>query len=260
MNPKYRIEADTHCHTVASTHAYGTIAENAAAAARLGLQAVAITDHGPKLPDAPHPWHFYNMRVLPGMVDGVHILRGVEANIMDTAGTLDMTRDDLAPLDWVIASFHKQSFPVATLEIHTEAMIQAARHPDVDVIGHPDAPEYPVDIPAVVRACRDSGTFIEMNNSSFLIRKGGEPVCRRIAQECMRQGVQVVVGSDAHCPWDVGSFGRITHMLEDIGFPPELIFNRKAEHLLMHIQAKRGRDIRQRASYGSAVREEDIGR
>lgn len=31
--------------------------------------------------DAPHHWHFINMRIWPRVVDGVGILRGIEANI-----------------------------------------------------------------------------------------------------------------------------------------------------------------------------------
>lgn len=243
MTDRYRIEADTHCHTVASTHAYGTIGENAAAARERGLRAIAITDHGPKLPDSPHPWHFYNMRVLPETVGGILILRGIEANILDTAGHLDLEPDDLEQLDWVIASFHRQSFRVSTPEIHTEAMVNAAFNHYVDVIGHPDAPEYPIDIAAVVKACRDNGKFIEMNNSSFTVRKGGEEMCRLIALECMKQQVNVVINSDAHCPWDIGETGTIIKLLDSIDFPEELVFNRKVDNMTEHIRTKHSRDV-----------------
>lgn len=40
------IIADTHCHTLASTHAYSTLSEMVHAAAVKGLYAIAITDHG----------------------------------------------------------------------------------------------------------------------------------------------------------------------------------------------------------------------
>ncbi|MHB8961614.1 MAG: phosphatase [Saccharofermentanales bacterium] len=243
MTGKYRIEADTHCHTVASTHAYGTIAENAAAAKQIGLTALAITDHGPRLPDSPHPWHFYNMRVLPAMINGVLILRGVEANILDTDGRLDMEAEDLQNLDWVIASFHKQTFRVSSPAIHTEAMVNATLNRYVDVIGHPDSPDYPIDIAAVVKACRDNGKFIEMNNSSFTVRKGGQEMCRQIALECMKHQVQVVISSDAHCPWDIGETATICRLLDSIGFPEELVFNRKTNHVAGHINTKHSRDV-----------------
>ena len=76
---------DTHAHSVASTHAYSTVEEYFRAASEKGLQLFSITDHGPEMPDSPHPWHFGNMRVLPRQRYGVAMLRGVEANILASA-------------------------------------------------------------------------------------------------------------------------------------------------------------------------------
>ena len=82
--------ADLHTHTIASDHAYSTLLENIEYAKRAGMQALAITDHGPGVEDAPHLWHLLNMKSLPREIEGVRILRGVEANIMDMEGNLDM--------------------------------------------------------------------------------------------------------------------------------------------------------------------------
>ena len=40
-----KIAIDTHSHTIASGHAYCTIREMASAAAKKGLQGLAITEH-----------------------------------------------------------------------------------------------------------------------------------------------------------------------------------------------------------------------
>ena len=53
-----KIIADLHTHTLVSNHAFNTITEMAAAAQKRGLFAMAVTDHGPSMPDAPHPWYF----------------------------------------------------------------------------------------------------------------------------------------------------------------------------------------------------------
>lgn len=53
---KMQIEVDSHTHTVASGHAYSTLTENAAAAAAQGIKLLAVTDHGPQMPGAPHFW------------------------------------------------------------------------------------------------------------------------------------------------------------------------------------------------------------
>jgi len=59
---------DLHMHTVASTHAYSTLHDYIAIAKSKGLKLFAITDHGPDMADAPHYWHFVNMRVWPGFM------------------------------------------------------------------------------------------------------------------------------------------------------------------------------------------------
>ena len=54
------IIADLHTHTLSASHAFHTVTEMAAAAAALGYRALAVTDHAPAMPDAPHIWHFQN--------------------------------------------------------------------------------------------------------------------------------------------------------------------------------------------------------
>ena len=97
------IVADFHCHTLASSHAYSTVAEVARQAAAMGLLAVGCTDHGIGIEDAPHLWHFLNLRILPPYIDGVRVLRGVEANVMDFTGRLDMPEEAFQRLELVIA-------------------------------------------------------------------------------------------------------------------------------------------------------------
>lgn len=53
--------ADMHTHTLASDHAYSTISENAASAAKAGLSYLGMTDHCINMEDSPHIWHFCNM-------------------------------------------------------------------------------------------------------------------------------------------------------------------------------------------------------
>ena len=101
-----KILVDTHTHTIASDHAYSTVLENAAAAARAGLEALAVTDHTPPLTDAPRMSHFRNLRVLDRVIDGVTILRGAELNICDARGGLGVADSDLSDMDLCIASIH----------------------------------------------------------------------------------------------------------------------------------------------------------
>ena len=53
-----KLIADLHTHTIASTHAYATVTEMACEASKLGLFAIAITDHARTMPGAPGPYYF----------------------------------------------------------------------------------------------------------------------------------------------------------------------------------------------------------
>ena len=96
---------DLHMHTVASTHAYSTLSDYIAQAKQKGIKLFAITDHGPDMEDAPHHWHFINMRIWPRVVDGVGILRGIEANIKNVDGEIDCSGKMFDSLDLIIAGF-----------------------------------------------------------------------------------------------------------------------------------------------------------
>jgi putative hydrolase len=114
---------DLHMHTVASTHAYSTLHDYIAQAKLKGIKLFAITDHGPDMADAPHYWHFVNMRIWPRLVDGVGILRGIEANIKNIDGEIDCTGPMLTSLDLIIAGFHEPVFAPQDKEANTAAMI-----------------------------------------------------------------------------------------------------------------------------------------
>ena len=60
-----KVAVDTHTHTLSSGHAYNTIREMAYMASQMGLEALAITDHGPEMKGGPHKYHFHNMKILP---------------------------------------------------------------------------------------------------------------------------------------------------------------------------------------------------
>ena len=77
-----RIIADLHTHTIVSDHAYSTLEEMVAGAARANLAAIAITDHGPQMPDGANSWHFCSRWIVPRVIQSVAVLRGGEANIV----------------------------------------------------------------------------------------------------------------------------------------------------------------------------------
>ena len=233
------ILVDMHCHSVASGHAYSTIQEMAREASKKGMEMIAITDHGVGMEGAPHICHFGNIKTVPEEIDGVKILKGVEANIMDMNGSIDMPEEYLEKLDWVIASFHDVCVSPGTVEQHTHAWIKAIENPYVDAIGHSGNPVFCYDFDKVLKAVKAHDKLVEINNHSFTARVGSEVNCKIIARKCKELGVKIVVNSDAHISFDVGKFDKVYKLLKEIDFPEELIINTSAQKLLNHLEIRK---------------------
>lgn len=220
-----KIIADTHTHTIVSGDAHSTLLENIQAAGARGLKYLCVTEHVNSIPQAAPPAYFRSMCSIPREYGGVRIARGVEANILDYDGRLDMPDDILDWLDWVIASLHDLVIRPGSRAEHTACWLAVAENPLVDVIGHCGDPRYAFDLDPVMRAFRRHGKIVEINSHSFEGRAGSAEGCRQVALACMRHEVPVVVSSDAHFVDHVGYFKDALEMLADISFPEKLILN-----------------------------------
>ena len=117
-----------------------TVEEIAAACVERGYQYAAVTDHA------------YGLKIAGGMsmaeaaaqrqaIDGVNaryrdrfrLLQGVEANI-DAEGHLDLTDDEAATFDVVLAAPHSR---LRKDDDQTHRMLTAVRHPAVRILAHP---------------------------------------------------------------------------------------------------------------------------
>jgi len=234
------IQADLHTHTVASTHAYSTVSENAAYAAEIGLKAVAVTDHGCGSPDSPHIWHFDNLSVLPRKIKGVYVLRGIEANIVDDDYGLDVGEKVLGKLEWVIASLHSQTFSPADKKKNTEMYLKLCENKDIDVFGHPTTAKFPFDMEKCVKKCKEYGKFVEINESSIIHGKSPVNICVELLGLCKKYNLPVVVNTDSHFCELIGHTDTVTKMLEDLDFPKDLVFNSDWDRVREHIINKHG--------------------
>lgn len=220
-----QIIADTHTHTIVSGDAHSTLLENLRAAKERGLKYLCVTEHVNSIPRAAPPAYFRSMCSIPREYEGVRLIRGVEANIIDYTGTLDMPDDILDWLDWVIASLHDLVIHPSSREDHTACWLALAKNPLVDVIGHCGDPRYAFDLDTVIPAFRRYDKIVEINSHSFEGRAGSREGCRQVALACKKYDVPIVVSSDAHFVDHVGYFNEALEMLEDIRFPEELILN-----------------------------------
>ena len=236
--------ADLHVHTISSGHAYSTALEVARAAAdKKFLQMIALTDHGPSMPGGPHAYHFSNLRAIPDELFGIRILKGIEANVTDRKGTLDLDEGRLAKLDLVAVGLHTLCAPYGSVAENTTLMINAMKNPFVDIVVHPGNPEYLVDEAMIVQAAAQFDVALEVNNCSLTAaRQGSEPHCHHIIQLAKRYGVKLIVGSDSHFADTVGDFGAAVELLAIHEIAEEQVLNTSLDRILAHLNRRANRD------------------
>jgi DNA polymerase (family 10) len=157
-----------------------TLPEIVASMQELGLAYWAITDHSKssyqangldatRLRQQLKEIEVLNQRLADTGSD-FRLLTGCEVDILKD-GTLDFDDDLLAELDVVVASVH-QGFAGGEAEM-TRRMIRAVENPFVTILGHPtgrlllEREPYPVNERAVIDACAETGTWIELNCSPY---------------------------------------------------------------------------------------------
>lgn len=227
-----RIIADLHTHTIASTHAYATITEMAAEAEKVGLFAMAVTDHARTMPGAPGPFYFESLGILPQYIGSVRVLRGIEANICDYNGNIDVDNKLQNYLEWIVASLHTLTIEgEATVEKCTNAYLKLAENPNVNVIAHSGSEYFKYDYEKVIPVLAKNGKLIEINDSAFRYNKGCLPNCLKIAEICKKYGARICVNTDSHFTHTLGRAYKTLEMLEDIGFPEKLIVNASIDNL-----------------------------
>jgi len=203
------IRGDLHVHTTWSDGAAG-IAEMVEAAAAFGHEYVAVTDHatGPGivadigLDDEAIREHTAAVRAADDEHD-ITVLAGVEANI-GPDGDISVGDDVLADLDIVVASPH------AALDGDgTDRLVAAARHPEVDIIGHPTGrylnrrPGLSVDVGRLATVAAEHDTALEVNASPRRLDLRG-----RAVQTAVEAGATIAVDTDAHSP---GSYEQVRY-------------------------------------------------
>jgi DNA polymerase (family 10) len=131
------------------------------------------------------------------------ILRGVECDILDD-GSLDLPDDILAELEWVQASVHAGQRQSS--EQLTRRMTEAARHPAVRSISHPQGrilnhrPANAVDLERLFQVCVETGTAVETNGLPDRIDLSAE-----LVRDAIAAGVRITVCTDAHSVRGLGN-------------------------------------------------------
>lgn len=241
------LKADLHIHTVASGHGYCSWTENAEAAAAKGMELIAITDHGPHVPEGAHPWYFWDLKTTPSIYKGMRVLNGCEANIVDDSPTgLDLPDDLLEILDFVEVGFHSMcGFDEGDRAKNTDAVLRVLENPFVDQLNHPgNDKRYSIDMEQVVAAAKRNNVILELNNHSFDQHGSRSGTAQReteFAQAAFEAGVPIAIGSDSHYFNTIGVFDDALAAADEVGIPHEYFINRDAQTVMNHLQNKRTR-------------------
>jgi DNA polymerase (family X) len=187
------VRGDMHTHSHWSADGKNTLEQMVEAAAARGYEYYAITDHSHYLRDGRLAAQLTEIEKLRALHPKLRILAGVEANIRSN-GEVDVPEEELALLDWVVASVHN-----APENRPTERVLEAMDNPYVDCIGHLTGRRIrsrgprDVDVERVVEKALEVGCFLEINGQPD--RLDLRDVHARAAKEA---GLKLVINSDAH--------------------------------------------------------------
>lgn len=239
-----KLLGDYHTHTVFS-HGKSTVSENVEEAIAKGLKTIAIAEHGPGHIFYGVSWE--KLREIKKEIDQlrikyhgqIEILWGLEANIMDFDGNLDISLEEAKELDFLACGFHNgimprgligkllysplrkltkisKTFNNYVVNLATDAMIKATYKYDIKFLTHPGAKFY-VDAKRLAKEMK-KGTLLEINNKHGYL---DEFQLKQLADE----DVSFIVSSDAHKKADVGNVKNAMERIKNAGIDVGRVIN-----------------------------------
>ena len=195
------IRGDVHMHTTA-TDGKATLREMAEACAALGYEYIAITDHSKSLAmanglDEERAVGFAReVRELNRDGLPLRVFSGLECDIMRD-GTMDLSEDALAELDWVIGSVHSY-FNLEPAEM-TGRLLRAFDSPSLRVLGHGTGrillqrDSYAYDFEQIARKAAERNICLEINASPERL-----DLPSHLVRAAKRRGCRFTISTDAH--------------------------------------------------------------
>lgn len=238
------ILGDYHTHTD-NSDGKCTVEQIVHAAKNVGLQEVAITDHGHgKMFNGVKPKQYSMLKALVekcGSDNGIKALFGIEANITGASGQIDFRCEEYYDeVDIVLCGIHRFvkpaniiSFlgfflpnwvcgmfrlrPKSLIRKNTEIVKRALTENKVDVYVHPNR-YFRVDVVEIAKVCAERGILIELNSKKISFR----PID---FERMLAVGAKFLIGSDAHNPRRVGTTSRVDEFLKLCDYNEKSIVN-----------------------------------
>ena len=239
------LTADYHTHSPYS-HGKNTIFENAEQAKKIGLKAIAISDHG-----FTHLAYGIKRREMDSFMAecreaeeklGIRVLRGIEGNVGGVCGRGDLTEKDYENFDVYLCGYHlttiyqhasdffvnglgnilRNSFNLPASKTlyrrNTVAYIETIKKNPIDILTHL-AFQCPCDTLEVAKCATDHGTYIELNSKKSHLSD------EQLMEIVAKTDARFVIDSDAHSADRVGDTALVEEQLARVGFPMERIDN-----------------------------------
>jgi DNA polymerase (family 10) len=197
------IRGDLHMHTT-ETDGRASLEEMAAAARELGYEYIAVTDHSQALAmangldEARVVAFARRVREMDQRGLGIRVFSGIECDIRKD-GTMDLTDDALAELDFVIGSVH--SYMNQESAEMTDRLLRALECPHIRALGHPTGrlllvrDAFPFDFDRVAAEAARRKVAMEINASPERL-----DLHDTLLRQAKARGVRFVISTDAHHP------------------------------------------------------------
>ncbi len=232
------LSVDLHTHSFFSCCGIHTHLEILERAKLLKMTAVAITDHGPALSPRTNGPVFDRLR---NPVEGIRLLKGMECNLKDEKGGIDLPLSKLPYLDVVLLGIHPNTPKGLGKEKYTEMMLRAIdSNPSIDILTHLNDKDYSVDFETVISAAKDRGIAIELNNSKTMLNRVDPDTTQNLVQVSLKLGAKMVVTSDMHAIEELGLDTSVAPYLIESAYPEELVISSSAERAMAFIEERRG--------------------
>jgi len=239
--------SDYHIHSIYSKNNHGksTIEEIVETSVELGLKEIAITDHGPrhflygikrnKIVEAKN-----KIEEMRKKYPQIKILFGVESNILNLEGDVDLNDDLLNLCDIILCGYHSGVIFSSFKDLwnfygmnflgrfnkkikqkqtarNTEAVVKALYKYNINILTHP-GDKIPVDIDKIAYAAEKTNTLLEINNHH-------EHLNFEEIKIASKYDVKFVINSDSHIKNSIGGFENALKLAKKAGLDLGRIIN-----------------------------------
>ncbi len=236
---------DMHIHSIRSLCGTMTLGEIVATAASKGLRGICVTDHGMAMEVPRFQFHIFCKRY-PDMVDGVRVYKGIELNVLDETGRLDVPNELIPIFDYIAVGLHpvEPLLPDRGAEANTDALLTTLRvNPWIDALAHPTQRSHPLEFQRLLPAMAAEGIAFEVNECNLRYGKTTVEATAEALAAAVVHGVPIVANSDAHVFHELGEDDHINRVFQMADLDPIIAVNATEETLTAFLTERRNRRL-----------------